>query len=57
MYFATFDPLLRVYRNSPITYRRFMDAPPYRFGRIGFSLLRVSSRSATGNGCRRSWCG
>jgi hypothetical protein len=39
MYFATFDPFLRAYRDHPATYRQFIDAPPYRFGRIGFSLL------------------
>ncbi len=39
MYFAAFDPLLRRYRNSPSTYQLFIDAPPYRFARIGFSWL------------------
>jgi len=39
MYFETFDPFLRRFREHPGTYGRFIDAPPYRFGRIGFSLL------------------
>jgi hypothetical protein len=39
MYYAAFDPFLRAYRNNPATYRLFIDAPPYRFSRIGFSLL------------------
>jgi hypothetical protein len=39
MYYAAFDPFMREYRHSPATYRLFIDAPPYRFSRIGFSLL------------------
>ncbi len=39
VYFTTFDPLLTRYRSDPATYRLFIDAPPYRFGRIGFSWL------------------
>ena len=39
MYFATFDPFLRVYKSTPATYGQIMDASPYRYGRIGFSLL------------------
>ncbi|HWW86086.1 MAG TPA: hypothetical protein VNZ26_20965, partial [Vicinamibacterales bacterium] len=39
MYFETFDPFLRQYRNDPAVYGWFIDAPPYRFGRIGFSVL------------------
>jgi hypothetical protein len=39
MYFAAFDPFLRAYADHPAMYRVFIDAPPYRFGRIGFSLL------------------
>ena len=39
MYFAAFDPFLRAYKDTPSTYRDVMDAPPYRYGRIGFSLL------------------
>jgi hypothetical protein len=39
MYFETFDPFLRQYKDHPAIYRQFIDAPPYRFGRIGFSLL------------------
>jgi hypothetical protein len=41
MYFAAFDPLLTRYRSDPAVYRSFIDAPPYRFGRIGFSWLAV----------------
>lgn len=39
MYFAIFDPFLREYHDQPVTYRFVMDLPPYRYGRIGFSLL------------------
>jgi hypothetical protein len=39
MYFAAFDPFLRTFHGDPVKYRAFIDAPPYRFGRIGFSLL------------------
>ena len=39
MYFATFDPLLRAYKDTPSTYRQIMDYAPYRYGRIGYSLL------------------
>ena len=39
MYFEAFDPFLRQYRNQPQIYRQFIDAPPYRYGRIGFVLL------------------
>jgi uncharacterized protein YhhL (DUF1145 family) len=39
MYFAAFDPFLRAYADHPVTYGAFMDAPGYRFGRVGFSLL------------------
>lgn len=39
MYFEVFDPFLRRYAAHPETYGRFIDAPPYRFGRIGFSVL------------------
>ena len=38
-YFETFDPFLRLFRQNPDVYNRFIDAPPYRYGRIGFSLL------------------
>jgi hypothetical protein len=39
MYFATYDPFLRRFRDHPATYGEFIDTPPYRFGRIGFSVL------------------
>ncbi len=38
-YFAAFDPLMRRFRSSPEQYRAVADAPPYRFGRIGFPWL------------------
>ena len=46
MYFATFDPFLRAFHTEPARYNQMMDAPPYRFGRIGFSLLtRIIARN------------
>jgi ABC-type sugar transport system permease subunit len=39
MYLESFDPLLRQYQHHPQTYRRFIDNPPYRYGRIGFAWL------------------
>lgn len=39
MYLESFDPLLREYQAHPKTYRRFIDNPPYRYGRIGFTWL------------------
>lgn len=39
MYFAVFDPFMRVYRDTPKRYGEFIDFPPYRYSRIGFSLL------------------
>jgi hypothetical protein len=39
IYFAVFDPFLRTYHDRPETYRLFIDAPPYRLPRVGFSLL------------------
>ena len=39
MYFEVFDPFLYQYRDHVATYSAFIDATPYRFGRIGFSLL------------------
>jgi hypothetical protein len=38
-YFAMFDPLLRRFRGNPSRYREVVDVPPYRFGRIGYSLF------------------
>jgi len=38
-YFAMFDPLMRQYAAEPQLYRRVADAPPYRYGRIGFPLM------------------
>jgi hypothetical protein len=39
MYFAAFDPFLRAFHDRPTAYRTVMDGAPYRYGRIGFSLL------------------
>lgn len=39
MYFTTFDPLLRRFHDDPHQYRYVVDAPPYRFGRIGMPWL------------------
>jgi hypothetical protein len=38
-YFAIYDPLLRRYSAQPQMYREVADAPPYRFGRMGFPML------------------
>jgi hypothetical protein len=38
-YYEVFDPLIWRFRDHPSTYRHFIDAPPYRFSRIGYSLL------------------
>ena len=39
MYLMAFDPFLRRFADRPQEYRSFLDNPPYRYGRIGFSLL------------------
>jgi hypothetical protein len=39
MYLMAFDPFLRRFSDRPQTYRAVVDNPPYRYGRIGFSLL------------------
>ena len=39
MYYMAFDPLLMKFRDDPARYRETVDAAPYRFGRIGFSVL------------------
>jgi len=38
-YFASFDPLMWRFHATPAQYRDVVDAPPYRFGRIGFVWL------------------
>jgi hypothetical protein len=35
----TYDPFLTAFRRDPKRYGEFIDAPPYRYSRIGFSLL------------------
>lgn len=45
-YFAAFDPLMRRFSRRPDAYRSVVDAPPYRFGRIGFPwMVRVIAGS------------
>ena len=39
MYFMTFDPFLRRFHADPGVYRNVVDTPPYRYGRIGLSVL------------------
>ena len=39
MYLMAFDPLLDRYKDRPQMYGTFIDRPPYRYGRIGFSAL------------------
>ncbi|MDE3157094.1 MAG: hypothetical protein KGN76_18505 [Acidobacteriota bacterium] len=39
MYLEAYDPFLRQFSNQPSVYDRFIDAAPYRYGRIGFTLL------------------
>src|SRR5262249_4908815 len=39
MYLMAFDPLIRRFTNDVAEYRRILDDPPYRYGRIGFSAL------------------
>jgi hypothetical protein len=38
-YYEAYDPFLWRYRDRPSEYRAVVDAPPYRYGRIGFSWL------------------
>ena len=57
MYFATYDPFLREYKDAVSTYGRFMDYAPYRYGRIGTACWPGPSLAAAGNGIRRRWCG
>lgn len=39
VYFMTFDPLLRKFHENPGVYSLVVDAPPYRWARIGLSAL------------------
>ncbi len=39
VYSMAFDPFLLAFKDNPVRYRDVVDAPPYRYGRIGFSLL------------------
>jgi len=48
-YFMAFDPLARRFADNPNLYRPFVDNPPYRYGRIGFSaLIRLVSAGQPG---------
>jgi hypothetical protein len=38
-YYEVYDPFLRRFSDRPSEYRAFIDTPPYRFGRIGYSLV------------------
>ena len=38
-YYIAYDPSLSTFRHEPRRYRAFIDVPPYRYGRIGYSLL------------------
>ena len=40
-YYATFDPFLRAFRHDLTRYRGVVDVAPYRYGRIGYSLLTI----------------
>lgn len=41
MYFVAFDPFLQRFSGQTIQYKKWIDHPPYRYGRIGFPLLTV----------------
>ncbi len=41
-YFEAYDPFLRRFASHPAAYRTFIDAPPYRFGRIGYVWLTTA---------------
>jgi hypothetical protein len=43
MYLMAFDPFLQRFKDRPQAYRAFIDNPPYRYGRIGFSLLTTAA--------------
>jgi hypothetical protein len=38
-YYIAFDPFLVTFRDQPARYNDYIDLPPYRYGRIGFSVL------------------
>jgi hypothetical protein len=38
-YYMTYDPFLSRFKDNPWKYKLMIDAPPYRYSRIGFSLL------------------
>jgi hypothetical protein len=47
MYLMAFDPLLTRFTAEPARYRDVTDTPPYRYGRIGFSILTRLFSAAT----------
>jgi hypothetical protein len=39
MYLMAFDPFMSRFKDNPIRYEQVVDTPPYRYTRIGYSLL------------------
>ena len=39
MYFIAFDPFLQRFPHQLIKYKKWIDTPPFRYGRIGFPLM------------------
>jgi hypothetical protein len=39
MYFMAYDPLLLAFKDTPDRYGQVVDQPPYRYTRVGFSVL------------------
>ena len=39
MYLMAFDPFLSAFKDNPRRYDEVVDTPPYRYTRIGYSLL------------------
>jgi hypothetical protein len=39
MYFIAFDPLLQRFSDDLLRYHKWIDNPPYRYGRIGYPLM------------------
>lgn len=45
MYFIAFDPFLQRFSDQTIQYKKWIDHPPFRYGRIGFPLLTMIASS------------
>ena len=45
MYFIAFDPLLQKFPDDLLRYRKWIDNPPYRYGRIGYPLITAIAAS------------